>query len=205
MTVVSLDSAVAFAANAAIEAGTAMEAAFSSARSGDRDGALAMAKEAAAKAVLAKKVLATALRSQNYAAYDASRTALGHAEDARLFAKAAMDVTRSAVRSATMDRKTAGEAGKRVAEVMAFLMAAASVLLDIKRGSAADSALRKVAAAAERAGQAAEEVAKASPGSPMAEDAKAAKDTAAEIARRSLWAAKDMRRGAVKDGDASGR
>ena len=186
----SMESAAAFAARAALDAGNAMEAAFSSAKAADREGALDMAKEAAAKAIQAKKALSTVLHKQTSANLEMSRAALGHVEDARLFAKAAMDVTRSAARRAT-DR-AGGAAAKKAAETVAFLMAAASALLDVKRGTAVELSLRKAAAASERAGQAAEDALKAGgAGNPHAEDAKAARGTAAEIARRALWAVRE--------------
>ncbi|MEI6987593.1 MAG: hypothetical protein WCK65_15880 [Rhodospirillaceae bacterium] len=185
---VTMETAAAFAANIAVEAGDAMEAAFSSARSGDRDGAMEMAREAVTKALLAKKALATVLHAQTSAATQLqSRVALGHVEDARLFAKAAMDVSRSFARR--ISDKGGGEAGKKSAETLAYLMAAASTLLEIKRGGFADNAVRKVAMAAERAGMMAEEAIKL--GGPHADDAKASKETASEIARRALYAARE--------------
>ena len=182
-----MGTAIAFAAKTSLEAGNAMEASFLSARAGDRDGAGDMAKEATSKALLAKKALSAALHGQSAGDTLAARAALGHVEDARLFAKAAMDVYRSTVRRAA--DKQGGEAAKKAAETMAFLMAAASALLDVKRGTASDTSLRKAALAAERAGQAADDAAKS--GGPHGEDAQAAKATAGEIARRALWAVRE--------------
>ncbi len=185
-----MEAAAAFAAQAAMDAGNAMEAAFLSAKAADREGALDMAKEAALKALQAKKALSTVLHKQTSANIELSRAALGHVEDARLFAKAAMDVTRSAARRAA-DR-AGGVPAKRASETAAFLMAAASALLDVKRGTAMETSLRKAALAAERAGQTAEDAVKTGgAGNPHAEDAKAAKETASEIARRALWAVRE--------------
>lgn len=182
-----MGAVIAFAAKTALEAGNAMEASFLSARAGDRDGALEMAKLATAKAVLAKKALTTALHAQS-ADTATSRAALGHVEDARLFAKAATDVYRSTVRRAA-DKNGHPVAMKKAAETVAFLMAAATTLLDVKRGTATEVSLRKAALASERASQAAEDAVKA--GGPHGEDALAAKITAGEIARRTLWAVKE--------------
>ena len=167
-----------------------MEAAFLSARAGDRDGALDMAKDAASKALQAKKALTAGLQGQTAADTLTSRAALGHVEDARLFAKAAMTVFSSSARRGT-DRQ-GGEAAKKAGEAMAFLMAAGSALLDIKRGTGTDATLRKAAMAAERATQAADDAAKAGgAGNGHTEDALAAKETAGEIARRALWAVRE--------------
>ena len=187
----SMESAAAFTARAAIDAGNAMEAAFSSAKASDRDGALDMAKEAVSKAVLAKKVLAKVLHGKSTANVILSRVALGNVEDARLFAKAAMDVSRAAARRTAADR-SGGEPARKSAEALAFLMAAASALLDVKRGAASESTLRKAAMASERATLAADEAAKVGgTDNAYVEDARAAKETAAEIARRALWAVRE--------------
>jgi hypothetical protein len=189
-TTASMESAAAFAAKAAIDAGNAMEAAFSSAKASDRDGALDMAKEAATKAILAKKALALVLHGQSSANVLLSRVALGHVEDARLFAKAAMDVSRAAARR--INDRAGGEPARKSAEALAFLMASASALLDVKRGANTESTLRKAAMASERAALAADEAAKiGGAGNGYADDARAAKETAAEIARRALWAVRE--------------
>ncbi len=183
----------AFTAKAAIEAGNAMEAAFASVRAGDRDGALSMAREATSKALLAKKAMTTVLHQHADADNLSSRVALGHIEDARLFAKAAMDVCRGYTKR--ISDKGGGEAGKKAAETLAFLMAAATTLLDIKSGTGSETTLRKVAAAAERAGQAADEAAKVGgAGNVHADEAQAAKQTTTEIARRALWAVREAQK-----------
>jgi len=183
----------AFTAKAAIEAGNAMEATFASVRAGDRDGAMYMAKEATNKALLAKKAMTSVLHQHADADTLSSKTALGHVEDARLFAKAAMDVCRGYARR--VSDKGGGDAGKKAAETLAFMMAAASTLLDIKRGSVVETTLRKVAAAAERAAQAAEGAAQAGGADNVhAAEAQAAKETAAEIARRALWAVREAQK-----------
>ncbi len=183
----------AFTAKTAIEAGNAMEATFASVRAGDRDGAMYMAKEATAKALLAKKAMTSVLQQHSDADTTSSKAALGHIEDARLFAKAAMDVCRGYARR--ISDKGGGDAGKKAAETLAFMMAAASTLLDIKRGSMVETTLRKAAAASERAGQAAEEAVKAGGADNVhAVEALAAKQTAAEIARRALWAVREMQK-----------
>ena len=193
MNAPTMAGVAAFAAKTAIEAGNSMEAAFASVRAGDRDGAIAMAKEATAKALLAKKAMTSALHHQTESETFASRAALGHVEDARLFAKAAMDVCRGYARR--VSDKGGGEAGKRAAEAHAFMMAAASSLLDVKRGSAVETTLRKAAAAAERATQAADEAVKAGgAGNAHADEAMAAKQTATEIARRTLWAVREAQK-----------
>jgi len=186
----SMDSVVAFTAKAALDAGNAMEAAFSSAKAADCEGSLDMAKEATSKAIQAKKALAIMLKGQSAANQLASRIALGHVEDARLFAKAAMDVSRAALRRSA-DR-AGGDPARKAAETLAFLMAAAAALLDVKRGSIAESTLRKAAMAAERAALAADETVKiAGDSNAHASDAIAAKNTASEIARRTLWAVRE--------------
>ena len=183
----------AFTAKAAIDAGNAMEAAFASIRAGDRDGGLQMARDATARALMAKKAMSTVLQKHADADPAATRGSLGHVEDARLFAKAAMDVCRGYVRR--VSDKGGGEAGKKAAETHAFMMAAASTLLDIKRGSVIETTLRNAAAAAERAAQAAEESAKiGGAGNVHAEEARLAKETAAEIARRALWAVREAQK-----------
>lgn len=180
----------AFTARIALEAGNAMEAAFASVRAGDRDGALLMAKEATNKALLAKKAMSSSLHQQKDNDTISAKVALGHIEDARLFAKAAMDVCRGYARR--ISDKGGGEAGKKAAETLAFLIAAATALMDIKRGSVVETTLRKAAAAAERAAQSADEAAKAGgAGNVHADEAMAAKQTAAEIARRALWAVRE--------------
>ncbi len=183
----------AFTAKAAIDAGNAMEAAFASIRAGDRDGGLQMAKDATAKALLAKKAMSSVLQKHADSDPAASRSALGHVEDARLFAKAAMDVCRGYVRRVA--DKGGGEAGKKAAEAAAFMMAGASTLLDIKRGSMIETTLRKAAAAAERAAAVAEEAAKlGGAGNVHADEARMAKETAAEVARRALWAVREAQK-----------
>ncbi len=190
MSGASMAAVAAFAAKTAIEAGSAMEAAFASVQAGDRDGAMYMAKEATGKALLAKKAMSSVLQQHNDADTLSSKVALGHVEDARLFAKAAMDVCRAFARR--IADKGGGEAGKKASEALVFMMAAASTLLDVKRGSIVATTLRKVAAASERAAQAAEEAAKIGGGGNVhAEEAQAAKQTAAEIARRTLWAVRE--------------
>ncbi|MEI8394136.1 MAG: hypothetical protein WCF85_05330 [Rhodospirillaceae bacterium] len=196
MTDRTLEQIAGLAISLAVDAGNAMEAAFSSARSGDRDGSLSMAKEAAGKAMLAKKVVAPAVNNQTSAGFDLAKAAVGHAEDARLFAMAAMDVARGSARNA--GNRQGGEPVKKSAESMAFLMAGASALLDIKRGGAAESTIRKIAMASERTGQAAEEAGKVGgAGNLHAEDAAAAKETMTLIARRAVAAFKDARRSPV--------
>lgn len=191
MAEITLANAIAFAAATAEAAGDAMESAFSSAKSGDLKESLILAKEAVDKALQAKKGVATVLKSLTYSDYDNSRIALGHVEDARLFAKAAMDVARSANRR-VIDGG-GGPAGKKAAETMAFLMATASSLLDLKRGATPDVTIRRAALASERAGQAAADAATAGgAANKHAEDALAAKDTAAELARRVLWVGRDQ-------------
>ena len=189
MAVATMETAAAFTAKVAIEAGDAMEGAFSAARSGDRDGSLAMAKEAATLALRAKKAMTAVLHSQTASTQLASRVALGHVEDARLFAKAAMDVSRGYARRIAAGG--GGDAGKKSAETLAFLMAAATTLLDIKRGNILETSLRKVAMASERATETAGEATKL--GGPHGEDAAAAQATAAEIARRALWAVREAK------------
>ena len=193
MNAPSMAGVAAFTAKIAVEAGNAMEAAFASIRAGDRDGAMFMAKEATAKALLAKKAMTSVLQQHSDADQASSKLALGHIEDARLFAKASMDVCRGHARR--VSDKGGGEAGKKASETMAFMMAAASTLLDIKRGTMVDTTLRKVAAASERAAQVAEEAVKAGgPGNVHADEAMAAKQTAAEIARRALWAVREAQK-----------
>ena len=183
----------AFTAKIALEAGNAMEAAFASVRAGDRDGALLMAKEATNKALLAKKAMSASLHQQKENNSGSASAALGHIEDARLFAKAAMDVCRGYARR--ISDKGGGEAGKKAAETLAFLIAAATTLMDIKRGSVVETTLRKAAAAAERAAQSADEAVKAGgAGNVHADEAMAAKQTAAEIARRALWAVREAQK-----------
>ena len=190
MSAPSMAGVAAFTAKIAIEAGNAMEATFASVQAGDRDGAMFMAKEATAKALLAKKAMTSGLHKQTEADTPSSRAALGHIEDARLFAKAAMDVCRGYARR--VSDKGGGEAGKKAAETLAFMMLAATTLLDIKRGSYVETSLRKAAAAAERAAQAAEGAAQAGgAGNIHAEEAQAAKQTATELARRALWAVRE--------------
>ncbi|CAK0754457.1 hypothetical protein CCP1ISM_570003 [Azospirillaceae bacterium] len=201
MAAISMASVIAFASQAAEEAGDAMEATFSSAKSGDLKESLIFAKEAADKAIHAKKALATALRAHTSGNQDDARAALGHVEDARLFAKSAMDVARSANRR-VLDGG-GGPAGKKAAETMAFLMATASSLLDIKRGATVDVTIRKAALASERAGQAADDAAKAGgAANKHGEDAQAAKATAAEVARRVLWIGKEILK--TRQGPAAG-
>jgi hypothetical protein len=193
MAGVTMAAAFSFAVRASEEAGDAMEATFSSAKSGDFKEALILAKEAVDKALNAKKALATALKAQHTVDQDIGRAALGHVEEARLFAKAAMDVARAANRRA-LDAG-GGPPGKKSAETMAFLMATASLLLDIKRGGDIQVSLRKVALAAERAAQAADDAAKAGgAANKHAEDAIAGKTTAQEIARRAPGTARDVLR-----------
>ncbi len=193
MSGLSMAGLSAFVAKTAIEAGNAMEATFASVRAGDRDGAMFMAKEATGKALLAKKALASVLQQLVEADTASSKLALGHVEDARLFAKAAMDVCRSYARR--VSDKGGGEAGKKAAEALAFMMAGASTLLDIKRGSVVETTLRKAAAAAERTTLAADEATKiGGAGNVHADEAQAAKQTASEIARRALWAVREAQR-----------
>ena len=137
MNAPSMAGVAAFTAKTAIDAGNAMEAAFASIRAGDRDGAMHMAKDATNKALLAKKAMTTLLHQHTDADSLSSKVALGHVEDARLFAKAAMDVCRGYARR--VSDKGGGDAGKKAAEAMAFLMAGASTLLDIKRGSVVET------------------------------------------------------------------
>lgn len=187
MAEITLGTCIAFTAQAALDAGNYMEASFLSARAGDLDGALDMAKQATAKALLAKKALSSMLQAGSTVNQAVQRLALGNVEDARLFAKAAMDVYRSTARR-TADKKP-GEAAKKSSEAAAFLIAGASALLDIRRGNANETILRKAALASERAAQAAEDAAKA--GGAHGEDAQAVKTTAAEVARRAVWALKE--------------
>ncbi len=188
-----LDSAMTYTTYVAMEAGNAMEAAFASAKTGDHEGALSLAQEAVAKALLAKKALTTVLRAAPSSDVETSRLVLGHVEDARLFAKAAMDVVRGAMHCAS--DKTNSPAGKKSAETLAFLMVTAAALLEIKRGGMIESLLRKAVLASERAVLAAEDAAKAGGGDAVySGDAKAAKDTAVEIARRALWAVRDAQK-----------
>jgi hypothetical protein len=183
----------AFTAKIALEAGNAMEATFASVRAGDRDGALYMAREATAKALLAKKAMSSHLHQAKDNDTVSSAVALGNIEDARLFAKAAMDVCRGHARRVA--DKGGGEAGKKAAETLAFLMVAATVLMDIKRGSVVETSLRKAAAAAERAAQSADEATKAGgAGNAHVDEAQAARQTAGEIARRALWAVREAQK-----------
>ena len=128
-----------------------------------------------------EKLAVIALKQNLFATREAKNQALGYVEDARLFSNVSVVCAKSSIRR----KKTAGASinnFKTSAEAVAYMAAAAEVLLDALKGGCSITAMVKVADAVVHVTELADEAKKVS--DPGAEDAVSAKAVVDEIAKR---------------------
>lgn len=170
----------------ALEAANEMIAAKTLAANGEAKLAIECVKDGQAHALKAKRLLASALRMKVLPDKTAVNAALGHVEDARLFASAATTMARHAMRRRTLDADAAKKA-KASGDAVGYLSAAADALLATLKGGGADLAMRKLRTAVKVMGAILDEATKAA--DPFADDAAAAKAIVDDIAKRTTWLA----------------
>ena len=181
MTAANRQPAEILVQEAALAAGKDMVYAISLGRCGEAKLAADSAKKCQELARKTEKLMVVALKQNLLASREIKNQALGYVEDARLFGNAAIVCATSAIRRKKASGGTAA-AFKISSEAVAYMAAAAEVLLDALKGGCAVTAMAKVADAVLHVTELSDEAVKT--GDPGAEDATTAKTVVGDIAKR---------------------